>query len=79
MIFTSQTHKIDVLLKTKQLLSLQEAQPGMAIECKQGVLWVTSTGDYNDHMLTAGERFQPRCSGEVVIEALDDACLELAE
>lgn len=79
MIFTSQTHKIELLLKSKQLLSLQEAQPGMAIECKQGVLWVTSTGDYTDHMLTAGESFQPKQAGEVVIEAIDDACLDIAE
>jgi hypothetical protein len=79
MTFISQTRQIELLLKRKQLLSLQEAQPGMAIECKQGVIWVTATGDYSDHMLTAGQRYQPRSAGSVVIEALDDACLNIAE
>lgn len=79
MTFISQTRQIELLLKRKQLLSLNEVQPGMAIECKQGVIWVTSTGDYTDHMLNAGERFQPRRSGDVVIEAIDDACLNIAE
>lgn len=74
----SQTSKIELLLKQRQLLKVDEAQPRMAIECKQGVLWVTSSGDYRDHMLVAGERYTPVARSQVVIEALDDARVDIA-
>src|SRR5512142_1163585 len=32
-----QTHKLELLLKKHQLLTLNEVQPKMAIECKEGV------------------------------------------
>jgi hypothetical protein len=75
----SQTSKIKLLLKKHQLLSFNEAQPRMAIECKQGIIWVTSSGDYRDHTLFAGQRYMPGEKGQVVIEAMDDACVDLAE
>jgi hypothetical protein len=51
----------------------------MAIECKQGVIWVTSSGDYRDHMLSAGQCYEPVKKSQVVIEALHDARVDLAE
>ncbi len=79
MTFISYTHQIELMLKRKQMLSLAEAQPGLAIECKQGVIWITYAGDFTDYILNPGERFQPRFTGPVTIEALDDACLNIAE
>ena len=75
----SKPSKIELLLKQRQLLKLDEPQPRMAIECKQGVLWVTSTGDYRDHMLIPGQRYTPAKNSQVVIEALDDARVDIAE
>jgi hypothetical protein len=75
----SETKKIELLLKERQLLKVSEAQPKMAIECKQGVLWVTSTGDYRDHMLFPGQVYTPVENSQVVIEALDDARVDIAE
>ena len=75
----SETKKIELLLKERQLLKVSEAQPRMAIECKQGVLWVTSSGDYRDHMLFPGQVYTPVKNSQVVIEALDDARLDIAE
>ena len=77
--FISQTNQIELMLKRKQMLSLAEAQPGLAIECKQGVIWITSAGDFTDYILKPGERFEPRFTGPVTIEAIDDACLNIAE
>jgi hypothetical protein len=77
--FISQTNQIELMLKSKQMLSLKEAQPGMAIECKQGLIWITSHGDFTDYILNPGERFQPRFTGPVTIEAIDDALLNIAE
>ena len=75
----SKPSKIELLMKQRQLLKLDEAQPRMAIECQQGVLWVTSSGDYRDHMLFPGQRYTPVKDSRVVIEALDDARVDIAE
>jgi hypothetical protein len=76
---SSQTRKIELLLKKHQLLSLNEAQPKMAIECKNGVLWVTHSGEGQDYMLRAGRRYESNTPGRVVIEAVDDACVDIEE
>ncbi len=75
------THKLQVVLKKHQLLTLNEVQPRMAIECKQGVLWVTHAGDPRDYMLAAGRHFIPvgKGQGSVVIEAIDDARFDIEE
>lgn len=75
----SQTHKVEVLLKKHQLLTLNEVQPRMAIECKQGVIWVTHTGERQDYMLRAGKHYMPKGQGTLVIEAVDDACVDIEE
>jgi Protein of unknown function (DUF2917) len=76
---TSRTRKIELLLKKHQLLSLDETQPKIAIECKNGVIWVTHSGEGQDYMLRAGRRYEPKTQGSVVIEALDDACVDIEE
>ena len=75
----TKTSNIELLMKQRQLLKLDEAQPQMAIECKQGVIWVTSSGDYRDHMLLAGQYYMPVKNSQVVIEALNDARVDIAE
>ena len=75
----TKTSNIELLMKQRQLLKLEEAQPHMAIECKQGVIWVTSSGDYRDHMLAAGQCYTPVNNSQVVIEALHDARVDIAE
>jgi hypothetical protein len=75
----SKTSNIELLMKRRQLLKLEEAQPRMAIECKQGVIWVTSSGDYRDHMLSAGQCYIPVNNSQVVIEALHDALVDIEE
>jgi hypothetical protein len=76
---SSQTRKIELLLKKHQSLSLNEAQPKMAIECKDGVIWVTRSGEHKDYILHAGQRYEPKTPGSVVIEAMDKACVDIEE
>jgi hypothetical protein len=76
---SSQPRKIELLLKKHQLLNLNEAQPRMAIECKNGVIWVTHSGEGQDYMLRAGKRYVPKTTGSVVIEAIDDARIDIEE
>ncbi len=74
-----QSRKLELVLKKHQLLSLNEAQPKMAIECKEGLIWVTHAGDLRDYMLEPGHHFTPRGKGSLVIEALDDARVDIEE
>ncbi len=71
--------RIELLLKRRELLKLDKTKPSMAIECKQGVIWVTSSGDHDDHMLSAGERYTSGYNSKVVIEAINDACVDIEE
>ncbi len=75
----SQSHKVQLLLKKHQLVTLNEAQPKMAIECKSGVIWVTHSGDHRDYVLKAGRACVPNGSGNLVIEAINDALVDIEE
>ena len=75
----SQSRKVELLLKKHQLVALNDAQPKMAIECKQGVIWVTHSGDYKDYVLRPGKTCTPKGNGRLVIEAIADACVDIEE
>jgi hypothetical protein len=74
-----QTHKLELLLKKHQLLTLNEVQPQMAIECKNGVVWVTHSGEHQDYVLRPGRHYLPKGKGSVLIEAVEDACVDIEE
>jgi hypothetical protein len=76
---TSKTPKIELLLKPRQILDLEETEHRMAIECKSGVLWVTHSGEKQDYMLKAGKRFTSKTKGKIVIEAINQACVNIEE
>lgn len=75
----SQGQKVQLLLKKHQLLTLNEAQPKMAIECKSGVIWVTHTGDRKDYVLPAGRSCKTHGNGNLVIEAIADSRVDIEE
>jgi hypothetical protein len=75
----SKTPKIELLLHPRQVLNLDNNQNRMAIECKNGVIWVTCAGEQQDHILHAGKRYVPKTKGSIVIEAIDEACVDIEE
>jgi len=75
----TQSRKLQLLLKKNRLLTLNEAQPKMAIECKEGVIWVTRAGDPQDYVLHAGRHYIPTGKGRLIIEAIDDARVDIEE
>lgn len=75
----SKTPRLELLLHAHQLLTLDNAQHNMAIECKEGVIWVTASGEPRDRMLYSGQRYMPMSNGKVVIEAIDEACVDIEE
>jgi len=76
---TSRTPRVELLLHPHQVLNLDNTQHRMAIECKNGVIWVTCAGESQDYMLRAGRRYVPKTKGAVVIEAIDEACVDIEE
>ena len=76
---TSTTPKIELLLRPREILNLENVQHPMAIECKNGVIWVTCTGEYQDHILEAGKRYVPKSKGPIIIEAIDEARVDIEE
>ena len=79
MTLTSTTPKIELFLRPREVLSLDNRQHHMAIECKNGVIWVTRTGGHKDHILNAGERYIPGASGSIVIEAIGASQVNIIE
>ncbi len=79
MTLTSRMPKIELLLRPREVLSLDNRQHPMAIECKNGVIWVTRTGGHKDHILNAGERYIPTEKGSIVIEAIGESRVNIVE
>jgi hypothetical protein len=79
MILSSRTPKIELFLRPREVLSLDNRQHPMAIECKNGVIWVTRTGGHKDHILNAGERYIPNAKGSIVIQAIGESQVNIVE
>ena len=75
----TQSRKVRLLLKRNQLVALRGVKPRVAINCKEGVLWVTNSNDNRDHVLIADDKFSPRRKGTVLIEAMRDSYVDIEE
>ncbi len=73
------TNKIQLKLQRHQLLTLRGAKPRMSIACKEGVLWITNSNDNRDHIVAARGQFSPQRRGNVLIEAMRDASVDIEE
>jgi hypothetical protein len=61
-------------------LGVYDASPLSAqaeIICESGVLWVTRSGDWEDHVLMPGERLLINHGGKVIIEAMREARMRI--
>lgn len=67
-------NRIDMTLNHHELVQYK-THPGMTIECKQGIVWVTAPGDIHDYVLLPGQRYVPQTTGKVMIEAMRDSAL----
>ncbi len=63
----------DFSMLKNDMHSMSNYQPGTEIICRKGILWVTQSGDVNDHILTTGEKFTSRKHGAVLIAAMRDS------
>ena len=79
MILASQTPRIELLLHPRELLNLNNRQNRMAIECKDGLVWVTCPGEHQDYILRPGRRYVPETRGTIVIEAIGESRVDIEE
>jgi spermidine synthase len=71
--------KVRLVLKKHQLVALRGARSRVAINCEDGVLWVTNSNDNRDHILITSDKFSPRRKGNVLIEAMRDSYVDIEE
>ena len=71
--------QLDLNLPQHEVLNLSHPHPGLVVECEQGIVWVTSAGDIHDYTLEAGDRFIAQDANPLVIEAMQDAVVNLKD
>lgn len=65
-------------LKKNEVFRLKGTRAGLLISCLEGMIWITQKGDGFDWILSAGERFHTRISGDLVVEAVKDSRMMVA-
>jgi len=64
-------------LKKKELVAIEKNAKGMTVSCLDGEIWLTQSGDINDHLILPGKSFTVSCKGKIVLVALNSATLML--
>ncbi len=67
----------EIRLGRSGLYRMGDYRPGTTIICKNGTLWVTQTGDVEDHIIKAGDCYTSPRHGMVVIEAIGEAAVTI--
>ena len=75
----SKTPRIELLLQPHETLNLNNSKKPLAVSCKNGVVWVTCEGELRDQVLRAGRRYIPGTKGNIVIQAIGEACIDIEE
>jgi hypothetical protein len=75
----SKTPKIEMLLQPDELLHLNNKKQQLAVSCKNGMVWVTCEGEMRDQILRAGRSYTPKTRGNIVIQAIGEACVDITE
>ena len=63
----------DCRLRRGEQIRLDGNAGGNVISCREGILWLTQTGNPGDHLVLAGETFRIAAPGRIVIGALADS------
>jgi hypothetical protein len=67
-----------VTLRKGELWPITSDLRGLAIESREGILWVTQKDDPEDYILEPGQRFVVTRRGTLVVQAISDARLRVA-
>lgn len=80
------THEIDKTsapadvkdIDKRKIFTVKTGSEGKEITCLGGTIWITQTGDGIDRILTSGDIFQSRISGNIIIEGLDRSRIRIS-
>ena len=67
----------DVELDASEFWQMNGDSRWRAIFCRRGEVWITQERDFQDYVLKAGEVFIITQRGSVVVEALEDAAIQV--
>jgi hypothetical protein len=65
----------DQSLAARQMLALPNQD--LSVVCLEGEIWLTRAGDFEDHIIGAGERFAIRRGDRAVVQALQPSRMRL--
>jgi hypothetical protein len=74
MTILEETHR----LRRDELVRLDGGVAGSVISCREGILWLTQTGNPGDRLIQAGETISIVHPGVVLISALEDSVCAVA-
>jgi hypothetical protein len=69
----------ELRLRRDERIRLDGRNSGRVISCREGVLWLTQTGNPGDHLIRAGESFSIGHYGMVLVSALADSVYVLSD
>jgi hypothetical protein len=67
----------EIALRSNDHWKLPSRAGESSIRCLRGAVWITSEGQREDVVLTAGHEWQPASGGLTVVGALSDALLRV--
>lgn len=65
--------EVEMDLSDHEMVSFKPDLEGLEVETLDGKVWLTQSGDPNDHVLAPHQSFETRSAGSVVIEGLEHA------
>jgi len=69
---------MDLVIGKNESVSLKGDFRGQQLECLEGTIWLTQSGDGRDHILRPGGSFIVRTKGHIVLTARSGARLGLS-
>ena len=75
---TSRQPQVGLNLDRNAVVDLRPAREGVTLGVREGLLWITQTGDPKDHLLGAGESFHTDARGLLVVQALEPSVVSAA-
>lgn len=65
-------------IQKRAIMTVRTGRNDKTITCLDGTLWITQEGDGIDRILTAGDIYQSRISGDIIIEGLDHSHIRIS-
>ncbi len=75
----SRPASVEFTMPRRAVMNVRPGPQGLEIHCPAGRLWLTQTGDGTDHVVQAGGTFRTASAGLVVVQALGESTLRVAD